>query len=82
MIYTTKKPIDGYKVLGKQGAGKKLVGIPTKYLNDGSLQVRILENNAIFRPQGEPVKFEVFDDKFGRGQYALGYFELPQERTA
>lgn len=81
MVYTTKKPISGYKVLGKVGAGKELVGIPTKYLSDPLLQVSILETNAVFKPQGDPLKIEAFKDKFGRGEYRLAYFELPKKEA-
>lgn len=75
-MYKTKRRIDGFKVLGRIGAGKKLIGIPTKYLQDEPLKVQVIDENTTYTVQGKPLKTEMFQDKFGRGEYELAYFEV------
>lgn len=75
-MYKTKRKIDGYKVLGRMGAGKKLIGIPTKYLTGDPVKVEVISEETVYTITGEPLKTEVFQDKFGRGEYKIAYFEV------
>lgn len=74
-MYKTKHKVDGYKVLGRMGAGKKLIAIPDKYLTDEPLKVVVIDEDTVYTITGKPLKTEVFQDKFGRGEYKIAYFE-------
>ena len=77
-IYTLKKPpFDGYK-LGKEFAGKAIIGVPDRVWMK---KLTIGYKNELMDIKGkEPVAVRNFPDKYGRGTYTLYYYESDFKR--
>ena len=74
MLYVIKKLIHGYQ-LGIEFAGKILVAVPDKF-HGKKLEVVFEDKKMIIEKVGEgSLTFRTFEDKFGRGNYTLVYYE-------
>jgi hypothetical protein len=78
--YCIKKLIPGAKVCNTY-SGKKLVAVPIKSisLTEPTYVANGMET-MIIRPGQSPLVTLEFPNKFGPGNYSLGYFEWKPER--
>lgn len=77
--YVAKIIVDGFR-LGKDFAGKKFIGVPTKYLPCEVTYNYNGEKKVIIDQYSYIDYRQEFDNKFGGGTYVLNYYQIHERK--
>ena len=72
IAYKAKTLIDGYKI-GSAFAGKRMIAVPFRKVLPGKM---VAHGNDVMLIPADPLKVITHQDKFGRGQHILYYYEF------